>query len=328
MMQRRWQMAIQAICSWSYLGRKKMRQHDPYGPMLEELRRINDADTDELFHDSLHQAQQYVTNLRIAYEDSPSNVDFSCPHTRAAYLLAYYPNLIEPLYEILCGLSPEVVHHVFGREKVRGLFLGAGPAPEVIGWIAFLNDYVPEVRIATAYLLDKYIHGWRTGQEITRYHLAPNYWLHGQIAIMPMEFDFLAPETLTNPFVQRSIQISDLVVMQNCLNDQLGNCQAVMIMLQNVFTQITPGTLFVVSDINYNTIRDTIREFSDFVARSGLGEVLLPVQDQAIRIRPHIEVPQVLLEHLLTRDAQRRLIPRKYTYFYSAVYRRIEEIPF
>jgi len=304
-----------------------MKPHDPYGPMLAELRGLNDADTDDIFHESLHQAQPYVMNLRIAYRKTPSNVDFSCQHTRAAYLLAYYPNFIEPLYEILSRLPPEVVQNAFGCEKVRGLFLGAGPAPEVLGWIAFLNDHIPEAEIATAYLLDKYIHGWRTGQEITRYHLAPYYWPKGQIALKPMNFDFLDPETLKDPFVQRSIQISDLVVMQNCLNDQLGNHQPVMTMLQNVFTQVKPGTLFIISDINYNTIRGIIQKFSNFVAQSRLGEVLLHVQKQASRIRSSIDIPPIILEHLLIGDAGRNLIPRKYTYFYSAVFQRTEEIP-
>src|ERR1035437_5825962 len=118
-----------------------MNQHDPYGPILAELRRLNDADTEDLFYDCLHQSQPYVTNLRRSYQNSPSNVDFSCRHTRAAYLLAYYPNYIEPLYEILCQLHqlhPDVIQGTFGYEKLRGLFLGAGPAPEVLGLLAFL----------------------------------------------------------------------------------------------------------------------------------------------------------------------------------------------
>lgn len=305
-----------------------MKQHDPYSPMLAELRQLNDADTDEILQESLHQAQPYVTNLRQAYKNSPSNVDFSCPHIRAAYLLAYYPSYIEPLYEILCRLSPDAIRNSFGYEKVRGLFLGAGPAPEVLGLIAFFSDHVPEVKRVTAYLLDKYIHGWRIGQEITRYHLAPLYWPNGQLTIRPMEFDFLDPKTLEDRFVQRATQICNLVVMQNCLNDQLGNRQAVLEMLKNIFTQTVPGTLFVISDLNYPAVRELIGEMSDFVEESGLGEVLLPVQNQATRLCSREQVPAIILEHLLNGDEAKNLIPRKYTYFYSAVYQRIEEIPF
>ncbi len=305
-----------------------MNLHDPYGPMLAELRQLNDTDTDEMLQESLYQVQPYVTNLRHAYKNSPSNVDFSCQHIRAAYLLAYYPYYIEPLYEILCQLSPDVVRNTFGCEKIRGLFLGAGPAPEVLGLISFLNDHVPEVNIVTAYLLDKHIHGWRTGQEITRYHLAPLYWPKGQITIRPMEFDFLNPKTLEDRFVQRAMQICNLVVIQNCLNDQMGNRQAVSEMLRNIFAQTVIGTIFMISDLNYPAVRELISEMSDFVEESGLGEVLLPVQNQATRLCSRVEVPPIILNHLLIGDEAKNLIPRKYTYFYSAVYRRIEEIPF
>jgi hypothetical protein len=301
-----------------------MHPHDPYGPMLAELRRLNDTDTEELFQDSLHQAQPYVTNLRLAYKKSPSNVDFSCQHTRAAYLLAYYPNYIEPLYEILCSLPPDIIQSAFDCEKLRGLFLGAGPAPEVLGWISFLNEHFPQTRTATAYLLDKYIDGWRTGQDITRYHLAPDYWPQGQLTIRPLEFDFLDPMTLTDPFVQRSTQISNLVVMQNCLNDQLNNRQAVLAMLQNVFRLSRPGTVFVISDLQFPAVRNFMCEMIDFVIKSRLGQILLPIQDQPIRSCVHVEVPQIILDHLLIGDAARNLIARKYACYYATAFQRIE----
>ena len=90
-----------------------MEQHDPYGPMLAELSDVNDADSDELLRDSLRQSQEYVRRLRQAYRNSPSNVDFSCEHTRAAYLLAYYPHYIEVLYKILSAGPQKLLSDYF-----------------------------------------------------------------------------------------------------------------------------------------------------------------------------------------------------------------------
>lgn len=305
-----------------------MKRHDPYGQLLAELRRVNDADTDMFFQESLQKSQPYVTALRLAYANSPSNVDFSCHHIRAAYMLTYYPNYIEPLYEILRLLPMETMQSVFGFDKLRGVFLGAGPAPEVLGWIAFLNDYIPQAKVAMAYLLDKYIHEWRTGQEITRYHLAPYYWPVGELIIRPLEFDFLKLDTLQEAFVQRAIQISELLVMQNCLNDQLGNKGAILEMLKNIFAQTKPGALFILCDLNYQGAHEIMRELENHIIQMGMGQVLLPVKRNSKRYCACFDLPDILRQNLLTGDERKFLIPRKYTDCYYTVIQRVDGIPF
>lgn len=313
-----------------------MEQHDPYGPMLAELRCANDCDSEEGFQTKLEQAQPYVTDLRLAYKKSPSNVDFSCPHTRAAYLLAYYPNYIEPLYYTLSCLQSNVIENVFSGEKVRGLFLGAGPAPEVLGWIAFLNDYAPNARIAIANILDKYIHGWRVGQEITRYHLAERYWPRGKTIIRPMDFDFLSPDpdpnTIENLFFHDAVENSNLIVMQNCINDQLGDSETISNFLKYLFTNMSTGSLLVLIDIKYPSIRDFIRQLGTEISDDGMGDVLIPVQNHPIALRAKFDIPDIILENLLIGDKTRNLIPKKNTgIYYSAILRLAnpnDDIPF
>jgi len=99
-------------------------------------------------------------------------------------------------------------------------------------------------------------------------------------------------------------------------------------MLQNIFIQTRQGTLFLISDLYYDIIRDFIIEMSNFVEETGLGEVLLPVQEEPKCIYSHIEIPQIICEHFLTGDKNKKLIPKKKTRYYSAVYRRNEEIPY
>ncbi|MCX6083229.1 MAG: hypothetical protein NTW32_27190 [Chloroflexi bacterium] len=300
-----------------------MPQHDPYGSMLEGLRELNNIPNDEALAESLTLSQHYVTKLREAYLESPSNVDFSCKHTRAAYLLAYYPNYIEPIYEILCELDDEVIESAFYRKHLRGVFLGAGPAPEVLGWIKFINDYAKHVKQATAYLLDKHVQGWRIAQEITRGYVAPSYWGGELLTIKPMELDFLSPSALEAPFIGPIIGISDMVVIQNCLNDQLANKDAVFTMLLNIFSKTAPGALFVISDLHYDPIRQFIQEFTTQIEQQNLGKTLIEVKEEPRTIRAQFSVPQPVLENLLTGDESKHLIAKKYTKFYYAVCQRI-----
>src|SRR5258706_3366777 len=119
-----------------------MELHDPYTPLLQEIFLINDdADTDERKREIIRKSQKYVLELRQAYRSSPSDVDYSNRHKRAAYLLAYYPHNIESLYHVLNDLPFDEMEKTFDKSKIRACFFGAGPAPEVIGWLKYVEQY-------------------------------------------------------------------------------------------------------------------------------------------------------------------------------------------
>jgi hypothetical protein len=300
-----------------------MKRHDPYGPLLAELSDINDADTDELLRESLRQTQPYVKSLREAYRSSPSRVDYSCPHNRAAYLLAYYPHYIEALYHILCDSPQEIIMRFFSRQKLRACFFGSGPAPEAIGWIAYLNEHVPAAERAVAYLLDKHSSGWHKGQEITRYHLAPVYWPQGKLITVPLEFDFLDLPNSWDARVERAIQISDFFVMQNCLNDQLDLSDELLQNFLWIFQQIQSGSIFIIADLKFQNVLDLMVRIEKEVVSTELGVVVHSATQGIVEFQSQIEAPSIIYEELLT--GEDNLIPRRYTRFYSSILVRHEE---
>ncbi|GAP05495.1 hypothetical protein ATHL_00328 [Anaerolinea thermolimosa] len=291
-----------------------MIRHDPYTYLLDELRIRNDAEDEETFADALHRLQPYVTRLRESYDASPSRVDFSCEHTRAAYMLVYYPHYIEPLYQILCALPQDVIQTCFNGEKVRAAFLGAGPVPEALGWVAFLNEYAPQARVALANLLDWHVHAWRIGQEITAYALAPYYWPRGKTLLQPFEFDLLNPAALEQPRLQQAIRRSSLIVMQNCLNDLLHAREAVLETFQRILDLAESPTLVVVCDLYFPGVCDLMAEMLAAMTQCHWGEVVFPLQYREVT---SCIPPEVITRHLLTGDRTRRLIPRKHTRFYA-----------
>lgn len=306
-----------------------MKPHDPYGPLLTELRAANDAGEDEIFFESLRQLQPYVTQLRLQYKQCPSNVDFSCPHTRAAYLLAYYPHYIEPVYWALSQLKDPVLVAALNQPTLRVCCVGAGPAPEALGLALYLQEHCPQTTCVTAYLLDKYVDGWHLGQELTRYHLAPHYWPAGKLVFKPLEFDFLDETCLDEPFINRAIRHAQLFIMQNCLNDQLANPQAAREMVLRLFRLAQPGALFLICDLNFDPVCKLICSLEKAICAEQIGQVILPVQRHVTVIRSQITTPVIVKEHLLTGDEAKRLIARRTTDYYYAIFQRItEEIPF
>lgn len=298
-----------------------MKPHDPYGPMLEELRAINDSDDDDIFFESLHKLQPYVSNLRQQYRLSPSNVDFSCQYTRAAYLMAYYPHYIEPLYCIFSQLKGRNIEKFLNRPQLRVCFIGAGPAPEALGLVTFLQENCLETKCVTGYLLDKYVHGWRLGQELTRYHLASRYWPKGKLVFRPIEFDFSSDAFLSDPFADRAIRHANLFIMQNCLNDQLENPDQACETVLRIFRQASPGAVYAICDLNFNLVRELIRNIQKSVTSEGIGKVILSVKEEFDKVVTSIALPPIIKDHLLT--GANNLVPKNNTKYYSSVMQRI-----
>ncbi len=89
-----------------------MKQHDPYGPILNELRTLSDSEDVATFYVSLRRLQPHVSELRKQYKKCPSKVDFSNEDTRLAYLLAYYPHYIEQIYRVLENLPESLLNRI------------------------------------------------------------------------------------------------------------------------------------------------------------------------------------------------------------------------
>lgn len=307
-----------------------MELHNPYEPLLNEIFLINDdEDTDTRRRAILNASKPYLEEVRKAYKKSPSNVDYSCKHKRAAYLLAYYPHNIESLYRVLSHVPYDETGKIFDKAKIRACFLGAGPAPEVIGWLAYVAEGFSNPVCAVAFILDKYVSDWRVGQEITRYHLAPSYWKH-TLGMVPLQFDFMElpnfEATLENGDytalkVINAFRSSNFFVMQNCLNDQLELSEKLLANLITIFTQMNAGSMFVLIDLMFPEIRKFMRKLETEIVKLGLGQVLLGVPDQPIEYSSNIDTPDVLIEELFEKRDDMR--PRKKTRFNACVLQRI-----
>lgn len=297
-----------------------MKPHDPYGPLLDELCKRNDNDNEELFRESLRITQPAIRALRAAYRNCPSRADYSDPTTRAAYLIAYYPYYIEPLYHVLHQLPDDFAKTLFNYPKLRACFLGAGPAPEALGWLSFLHETCPDVTSVTAYLFDLHVDGWRTGQEITRYHLKEQYWPGKELILIPHACDMLGVDFINSQWADRAIKIAHLYVMQNSINEYIGKEKEFIRNFERLFEATQPGALFVIIDLDFEPIKNLIRLTERHITRRNLGEVIIPVKDIRETVTSSIVLPQILKEELfLDEDGLRA---KRHTHFYFSVLMR------
>lgn len=305
-----------------------MRHHNPYEVILEELMLINDIHSDEGLQESLKHTQKHVIELRNAYRQCPSAVDYSNEHNKAAYLLVYYPHYIEPLYRVLDHLPDDILTQSFQSHKLTACFIGAGPAPETLGLLGYLDENEQALDSVLIYLLDTQV--WRTGQELTRYHLAPKYWPNRRLGFMPLRFDLLNCNGFESELIEKAIKTSTIFVMQNCINDQLTQEHQLMDNLMWFFEEISTDSLFIIIDLKFPRVRDFMVRFENNIHREDIGDLLYSAANEAIEYRSMIPLPKVMQNLFTDEDG---LIPRSWTRFYACAIKRksiydIDDIPF
>ncbi|MEO8612414.1 MAG: hypothetical protein ABI690_31250 [Chloroflexota bacterium] len=307
--------------------------------IFDELNHLNnDEGTERAKQIMLNSLRPNLKEIRQAYKSSPSNVDYSSRFNRAAYLLAYYPHHIQIIRNILEKLPTNYLTEAFSNEVLKACFIGAGPSPEVIGWTWYLNQHMRHVKFAKAYLLDKYVDGWRGGQEITRYRVAPVYWPEGHLTLIPIEFDFTEfellktymhedPPSTTRPDdvyyvlrAKRAFQCSNFFVMQNCLNDQLNNRNQLLRCVVELFQLMPSGSIFVLADLGRKEIRDFLKSVENTILQNSLGDVLSSPQNNVEKLDCAFDSFPILTDELFS--GENGLWERKATYYYSAAFIR------
>jgi hypothetical protein len=300
-----------------------MLPKNPYQLILEELNVLNDIEDEDTCRAVLQSTQEYVIKLRQGFRASPATVDYSCPHQRAAYLLAYYPHYIEPLFRALNSYTPQdAKDSIFENHKIRACFLGSGPSPEVLGWIAYMNAFATNVENALAYLVDN--QDWYTGRILTTYHLSSKYW-KGELRTFHISFDLGAECDSLPPVLRRAIARSGLIVMQNCLNEYALQSEAFLSNYAQVIINANPGTLFVVIDLKFPAVLEMMKSIETIAVSQGC-QILRNADQSAISFSSEITIPEIILEELLIGNDN--LIPKRKTSFYLSTFKKLNEIPF
>lgn len=107
--------------------------------------------------------RQHVANARRLYSQPIGRqLPYHDPHFRAAYLLAYFPYYIEPLFHVL--QSAEIPDSLFDGGRLNLALFGGGPCPELLGLAAWLRGRAPHLESLDAVVFDREP-GWRPIQE-------------------------------------------------------------------------------------------------------------------------------------------------------------------
>ena len=195
-----------------------------YNHILDGLTKINQTNNLELY---LQDLQPYVKRLRKNYCSDNVKVDYSDPNVQAAYLLAYYPQYTEMTYEVLCNLAQNHLNMCFAEHReLQACFFGAGPAPETVSWVKYLNRNYSTAKYVVAHTYDLAAATWSGSREITK-HLVSQFFPDIKFTLNGTNLNLCQMNALFP--IKHIIQNCYLFFVQNCLNEFVETSQVLLI---------------------------------------------------------------------------------------------------
>ena len=291
--------------------------HNPYPLIMQELFNRNEI-YEETRIRALKATQTYVIDLRRSYRNTPCNVNYEDRFLRAAYMLAYFPYYIETVHRVLDGLPNYHLPRYIFDNNMNICFYGAGPAPELLGFLSYLELHRNSVQRINSYLFDAATQ-WETCRDICANYMAPVYW-RGIVDINPIRCNMLECFTCEHNLCDEVIPTARFHIMQNCLNDMVGNPVGIINAFRKLFIKLTLGSIFIIIDLNYLGVRDLLNVIEQDIVSKHLGIAIKPVCTENEWYKPGFDIPQELIDHIF--DNGPETIPKKYTKYYSLVLRR------
>lgn len=245
----------------------------------------------------------------LYYQPIDQKLPYINPHFRAAYLLAYFPYYIAPIFYVL--QAAQLPDSLFARGRLNVALFGGGPCPELLGLAGWLRCRAPQLQAMDAIAFDRES-GWQNIQNGLVPAMLGNYRSkQTSITLGSRQCDVV--ECLKRD-CSCGVADRDMIVAQNFLTEIHGNRQLAAQTFERLIRTSRCRYLVFVEN-RYEPIREFMNELSSTLYAKGLTTG--PVAAASVDRIASFPVPQILLEHLFTGESG--LIPKKYIKYHHMI---------
>lgn len=306
--------------------------HDPYFLLIQSIAEINGCKLELIFDqnhltgneicracnpDNSKNIQYFLAGLKLQVKELRSllkgtfaNIDYSDRFTRTAYMLAYFPFYIEPIYNVTKSHINKLIEA--NTSEINICFIGGGPLPELLGLSKSISAK-NSVSILNCSILDAFPY-WITEREYCTKALLKDYF-KGEVGIVSLTFNLWS----NNLKIPKEIHDADIVVAQNCINDCPKDKLSIMKNnFQMIWNNMKKSSSIIIIDLNYNTISDLLKDLKKYFSQNR-GVIVQDIfWDER---RPNIPKCQHLEELLF--EQTDGLLARRTVKYYSFIVRKI-----
>jgi len=268
--------------------------------------------SDEGLKARLQQLQPSVKALRNAYRTYPVRVQYEKTDTQAAYLLTYFPHYYQLIYKVLIEDYPSIF---LDKHRVKLVYFGGGPGPEIYGTIKYIVNNRPDVSIVDVLLFDINALQWKYSHNILQKYLLQDI-VKTSVHVNLSFNHFDLTQTFNENTFADLINGCDLIVFQNCLNEiPIASIALLKQNIEKIYHLLPPGSSLLLSDLTGGTpavtslmqnLEKQIKSLDKLTTLHSIIEHGACQTVQSVHHYPSAIVRQYLL------DGQDGLIPRKW----------------
>jgi molecular chaperone DnaK (HSP70) len=273
----------------------------------------------------LQSLQKSVKSLRIAYRNSPVYVPYEKTDIQAAYLATYLPHYYQLIYKIFIEEVPDIFKN---KKEIHLTFIGGGPGSETYGALNYIFNNCPEANNVYITILDINATTWDYSHSIVLKNLidAIN---KRNVSIQWKSIQFDLVSEVDTQKVKLIIGKSDLLVIQNCLNEIASTNLPALKTNLKLLLEYLPGTsYFLMSDLTSGA-RPVIKALEKYLVDNFHPKFIkstLSLPSSRSLISVHHRPSAIIAQNLLV--GTDGLIPRKnLSYDYSILSKGIIEEP-
>lgn len=232
---------------------------------------------------------------------------------RGAYLLAYFPYYIEPIYYTLALEKMEFAERPNGIMKAA--FLGGGPVPEALGLAAYLRDRAPHITAIHGTVFDRE-KGWNKVQQELLPIIASHYLQQSGCLNLEHKPCDVVNCMSCNSSCDSLLGGTDFIISQNFLTEIYNDREKAFHNFRNIIAKSKCRAIVFVENA-YGDIFRFMDELAGWLHAEGITTKRGTPKMTAIRSQ--VKIPDTLLENLFTGESG--LIPKRSVKFHHMVLR-------
>lgn len=236
-----------------------MSQTFLYNQVYPEIYKVYDEVLDKLYPEGLNTTQKYsylqqlqgpARKLHQKYlrpEKQHIEVDYADHQIQEAYMLRYSIAHALQLPWILDSLRERDFHHL--ENDLTASFFGGGPCPEILGLKYYLNRTLLFNKTSISAARLDIVTNWK-------WHYCADTFSNFRSNLAGGESDFLDSDS------REWVKNSDLVVIQNCLNEIPAlSYQRLLMNMKHIVDIMKPGALMLIIEKRYSDVEKLLEEF-------------------------------------------------------------------
>ena len=215
----------------------------------------------ELDENTVKGIKANILKLRNSYKSNTPRTNYFNEEIRKAYMLSYYPNYSEPIYELMDKYIKKELEEKLNK-KLKFTFFGAGPGAEVLGVSKYLCDINYEKQVE--FILTDYEDGWNNQRNITKNLIQSlgSIKSNGLTYISGCDLTINCQKDCFEwKFCKSILYKSDVFIMQNCLNHIATSNTFYKNLLRRI-DFMKEGSIFIIIDFGYEISMNIIKKLA------------------------------------------------------------------